>query len=202
MIFSFQFMMNNHYPYPQDLHIHTVYSRDDSAVAPEQTMELIYRVNHARIIGISDHIESMSLEEINSDYIPKAKSFGFKAGVEVNGFRSVDMALKTDVDYFVYHCWDNDIDYYGAELLLESGKPLIIAHPYAIGTNLDRVPEGSYIELNNRYIWRCNWRKELSPFTNRFEFVISSDAHQPNWLNQHIARYVADELGIRERILF
>jgi hypothetical protein len=37
---------------------------------------------------------------------------------------------------------------------------------------------------------------------NRFEFVISSDAHQPNWINQTVARHVAERLGVRERLLF
>jgi hypothetical protein len=32
--------------------------------------------------------------------------------------------------------------------------------------------------------------------------VISSDAHQPNWLNQTVARHVAAELGVREKLLF
>jgi hypothetical protein len=32
--------------------------------------------------------------------------------------------------------------------------------------------------------------------------VISSDAHQPNWLNQTLARYVARELEIQETLLF
>ncbi|MFP4470701.1 MAG: hypothetical protein ACLFPE_08460 [Bacteroidales bacterium] len=194
--------MHKQYIYPQDLHIHTIYSRNDSAVVPEQTLELIYNLGHARITGISDHIEAMDLEEINGEYIPKVRSFGFKAGVEVDGFRSVEKALKAEVDYYVYHCRDKDIDYYGAELLLETSKPLIIAHPYAIGTNLERVPGGCYVEINNRYVWRYNWRRELSPFTDRFRFVISSDAHQPNWLNQHVARHVAGELGIEETILF
>ena len=194
--------MHKQYIYPQDLHIHTIYSRNDSAVVPEQTPELIYNLGHARITGISDHIESMDLEEINGEYIPKVRSFGFKAGVEVDGFRSVEQALKAEVDYYVYHCRDNDIDYYGAELLLETSRPVIIAHPYAIGTNLERVPDGCYVEINNRYVWRYNWRRELSPFTDRFQFVISSDAHQPNWLNQHVARHVADDLGIEETILF
>jgi len=35
-----------------------------------------------------------------------------------------------------------------------------------------------------------------------FSFVIDSDAHQPHWLNQNIARYVARELEITETLLF
>jgi hypothetical protein len=37
---------------------------------------------------------------------------------------------------------------------------------------------------------------------DRFEFVVSSDAHQPNWINQTVARHVAARLGVRERLLF
>jgi hypothetical protein len=32
--------------------------------------------------------------------------------------------------------------------------------------------------------------------------VIDSDAHQPHWLNQHVARRVAHKLGIAETLLF
>jgi len=42
----------------------------------------------------------------------------------------------------------------------------------------------------------------MGPFTKRFRFVISSDAHQPHWLNQNVARYVAAELGVSETVLF
>jgi hypothetical protein len=56
------------------------------------------------------------------------------------------------------------------------------------------------VEVNNRYSWRDDWRKSLGPWV--FRFVISSDAHQPNWLNQTYARYVAAALGIRETLLF
>ena len=43
--------------YPQDLHIHTVFSDQDSSVVPEQTPELVARIAHAQVIGISDHFE-------------------------------------------------------------------------------------------------------------------------------------------------
>ena len=72
----------------------------------------------------------------------------------------------------------------------------------ALDTNLERVPPACLIEINNRYIWRCDWRRWYAPYRDRFRFVISSDAHQPNWLNQTVARYVAAELGIRETLLF
>jgi hypothetical protein len=39
-------------------------------------------------------------------------------------------------------------------------------------------------------------------YVNSRHFVISSDAHQPNWLNQNVARHVCQVLGIRETILF
>lgn len=41
----------------QDLHIHTIWSSGDGAVVPEQTVELIAQIRHARVVGISDHFE-------------------------------------------------------------------------------------------------------------------------------------------------
>ena len=41
----------------QDLHIHTTYSTNDNSVVPEQTVALVAAVNHANIVGISDHLE-------------------------------------------------------------------------------------------------------------------------------------------------
>lgn len=79
---------------------------------------------------------------------------------------------------------------------------MIVAHPNALDTDLSRLPPYTLVEINNRYIWRCDWRRFYSPFKERFRFVISSDAHQPNWLNQTIARYVAAELNVEETILF
>ena len=117
-------------------------------------------------------------------------------GTEVNGHASVDLAAKYEFDYYMYHCWGHEPkDYIGFERLRNlTGKPVIIAHPYGIGTDLNLVPEGSLVEINNRYIWRCDWRKELSPFIKKFKWVFGSDAHQPNWLNQVIARKVGEEL--------
>ncbi len=43
----------------QDLHIHTTYSTNDSAVVAEQTVALVAAVKHAGIVGISDHFESL-----------------------------------------------------------------------------------------------------------------------------------------------
>jgi len=51
-------------------------------------------------------------------------------------------------------------------------------------------------------VWQNDWRAKLGPYIRRFRFVINSDAHQPHWLNQSVARYVARELGIQETLLF
>jgi hypothetical protein len=102
----------------------------------------------------------------------------------------------------VYHCYDRDADYRGLERLLATGKPVIVAHPHMLDTNLERVPEQCLVEINNRYIWRCDWRDYYGPFRERFRFVISSDAHQPNWLNQTVAAYVAKQLGLQEQLVF
>jgi hypothetical protein len=101
----------------------------------------------------------------------------------------------------VYHCRNRDRDYRGAERLLATGKPLIIAHPLILETNLHRLPPQCLIEINNRYVWRSDW-ETLRAFTDVFSFVIDSDAHQPHWLNQNVACYVAKELGIVETLLF
>ncbi|HUV06184.1 MAG TPA: hypothetical protein VMX75_00555, partial [Spirochaetia bacterium] len=66
----------------------------------------------------------------------------------------------------------------------------------------DKLPQECLIEINNRYVWRYDWRERINGFRSRFRFVIGSDAHQPHWLNQNIARYVASELGIEETLLF
>ena len=93
-------------------------------------------------------------------------------------------------------------NYKGVDKLLNTGKPLIIAHPLAMGTDLNKVPSECYIEINNRYIWRFDWKKELSKFVNSFKFVFSSDAHQPNCLNQNVSQYVGEQLGIKETKIF
>jgi hypothetical protein len=114
------------------------------------------------------------------------------------------MAVEHDFDYYIYHCWgDVEADYLAIERLLQPGKPVIIAHPYAIGTDLNRIPTDCLVEINNRYIWRTDWTNgQLTPFINTFRWVISSDAHQPHWLNQNYARQVAEQLGICETLLF
>jgi hypothetical protein len=192
---------NEHHLFPQDLHIHTTYSTGDSSVSNEQTIEFIAQVGHARIIGISDHLEYLD-DPIFSKYAERIRTQGLRLGAEVNGSQWVDRARELDLEYYIYQCFDRDADYKGADLLLESGMPVIIAHPLLLDTDLDKVPPECYIEVNNRYVWRYNWRLRLRPYVKRFNFVIASDAHTPNWLAQHVARYVAGELGISESILF
>ncbi len=185
----------------QDLHIHTTWSYGDSAVVAEQTVGLIAGIRHADIIGISDHFEFLAGGEFEG-YAAEVRRAGFCLGTEVNGHSWVEAAAQLPFDYFIFHCYDYDEDYRATERLLATGRPVIIAHPNALNTNLDRVPPQCLIEINNRYVWRCDWRAFYGPHVGRFGFVLSSDAHQPNWLNQNVARYVAQELGIRERIVF
>ena len=186
---------------PQDLHIHTVYSKGDPAVVKEQTIDLIKQVSHASIIGISDHFEYLTDEATFSIYEKEIRSAGFKVGVEISGHALVRDAVRIKNDYFIYHCSEGE-DYPALDHLLSTGKPVIIAHPLIMGTDLDRIPHECYIEVNNRYIWQSNWREGLRKYIDDFKFVISSDAHQPNWLNQNVARYVCREMGIRETIIF
>ncbi len=185
----------------QDLHIHSTFSVHDGSVVEEQTIGFIAQTKHARIRGISDHFEHLYYSGFEA-YMAAVKKHNLHLGVEVDGPHSAKEAIKYDFEYYIYHCYDTPENYAGAEILLTTGKPVIIAHPYAINTNLRKVPPACLIEINNRYIWRCNWRKELSPFKSKFKWVLGSDAHQPHWLNQTIAGYVAKELGIQETILF
>lgn len=186
----------------QDLHIHTIFSSRDSAVVPEQTVQFVAFAKHAYIVGISDHFDNFMPQHYN-EYINEVRKYGLLVGTEVDGYRSVDLAVEYEFDYYIYHCWGKEWrDYDGFTKLLTTGKPVIIAHPYAVNTDLNRIPENSLVEINNRYIWRYNWRKELKPFIEKFRWVFSSDAHQPNWLNQTIARRVGQDLGISETLLF
>lgn len=185
----------------QDLHIHTTYSTSDDSVVPEQTVALVAAVKHAITVGISDHFECL----VNGgfeDYEKEIRQFGLKVGVEVNGHPWVDEAINYDVDYYIFHCRDQDADYRSLDKLLATDKPVIIAHPHVLHTNLNQVPSECLIEINNRYIWRTDWMQSYGPFKNRFRFIISSDAHQPNWLSQAIAQYAAAQLGIEEHLLF
>jgi histidinol phosphatase-like PHP family hydrolase len=186
---------------PQDLHIHTVFSTGDSSVVPQQTLGLIAAVAHARIIGISDHIEYIP-DSLFPDYAAAVTGRGFHLGVEIVNVEDVERALELPVEYRVFHCYDNAECYRAAGRMADSGRPLIIAHPMALGTDLGRIPPECYVEINNRYVWRGDWKSYYTPWRERFEFVYSSDAHQPNWLNQNVARYAGEQLGIRETLLF
>ncbi len=185
----------------QDLHIHTVFSTGDSAVAEEQTVELIAKINHAKITGISDHFEYIHKKKFDF-YKESVSSLGFKTGTEIDGKKYVNEASSLDFDYYIYHCWDARNDYKGIEKLLDTGKPVIIAHPHVTDTELGKIPAECYIEINNRYIYRYDWHNYFKDHVDRFRFVLSSDAHQPHWLNQNVAKYVAGQLGIQETILF
>lgn len=185
----------------QDLHVHTTWSYADGAVVREQTVELVAQVHHARVLGISDHFEHLVDSDVDA-YADTVRRAGLWVGTEVNGAEWVLAALDAPVDYYIVHCYDTDADYAGLERLLGTGRPVIIAHPHALGTRLARVPTDCRVEVNNRYIWRGDWRAYYGPHVHRFRFVLSSDAHQPNWLNQTLARYVADQLGIEETLVF
>jgi histidinol phosphatase-like PHP family hydrolase len=187
-------------PVPQDLHIHTTFSAGDNAIVPEQTVELVARLGHAETIGISDHFELIG--DRFPEYIATVRAHGLYAGTEVQNPEIAETATQADVDYFIMHCEDAPAFYKMAERFLETGKPVIIAHPMLFDTDLELVPPGCYLEVNNRYVWRDDWRTRLAPYVDRFSWVIGSDAHQPHWLNQNVARYVAAALGIRETLLF
>lgn len=185
----------------QDLHIHTVFSTGDSAIVKQQTIDLIAFVRHAQIIGISDHFEYID-GDLFDIYRKTVLARGLKLGTEVAGGEYAKEAAAYPFEYYIYHCPDERKHYRGFEKLLETGKPAVIAHPMAMGTDFRKLPEDCLVEINNRYIWRGDWRKEYTPFLQKFRFILSSDAHQPNWLNQNVARYVAAELGVTETLLF
>jgi histidinol phosphatase-like PHP family hydrolase len=185
----------------QDLHIHTTWSTGDSSIVPEQTIPLIAAVRHARIAGISDHFNFLGEDNFDA-YKSEVQSHGFKLGTEISGSEWTAAAVRFPFDYFIYHCKDSKQEYRGIEKLLSTGKPVIIAHPFTMGTEIDKVPSECFIEINNRYIWRHQWERLLIPYIGQRRFVISSDAHQPNWLNQTVARYVAATMGIEETLVF
>ncbi|WP_419660696.1 uncharacterized protein Dvar_10950 [Desulfosarcina variabilis str. Montpellier] len=64
----------------QDLHIHTTYSATDSVIVPEQTIELVAAVRHARVVGISDHFENL-VSGAFKRYAEEVQSAGLKLGV-------------------------------------------------------------------------------------------------------------------------
>jgi len=183
--------------YPQDLHVHTIFSEFDSSVVPEQTPELIAHVRHAKVIGISDHFEHFA-DRAYDKYVERIKSLDMLIGTEVDGSDSVNFAASLYFDYYIYHCRDRRVDYAGIDQLLATGRPVIIAHPNVFQTDLNRIPEACLIEINNRYVWHNDWHLYYGPHKNRFRFVIGSDAHQPNWLSQSVARRAAADLGVGE----
>ncbi len=185
----------------QDLHIHTVFSTGDGAIVPQQTVDLIAAMGHSEIIGISDHFDYL-LGPVFETYRKAVNNFGFKLGTEVDGNDLVDEALQYPFDYYVYHCYNSSSDYKGAEKLVETGKPVIIAHPQALDTDLKKIPPQALVEINNRYVFRYDWRKYYTPHLKNFRFILSSDAHQPHWLNHVVAGYVAKELGVENTIIF
>lgn len=186
---------------PQDLHIHTVFSNADSAVVQEQTLSMIARIRHAEIIGISDHFECL-IGSAFSRYTEEVTGRGFILGCEVSGYDWTREAADHPFDYYIYHCRDDDRAYKGLSILIATGCPVIVAHPQMMGTDLSRVPRESLIEINNRYVWRNDFESFYAPFVDSFRFVFSSDAHQPHWLNQNVARMAGRLLGITEQILF
>ena len=186
---------------PQDLHIHTVYSKDDGAVVEQQTVALIAAVQHAKIVGISDHVEYL-IGEVFDRYERDLKRHGFFVGTEVGGHRYVRKAAEYPFDYYIYHCEDRAADYRGIRVLLDTHRPVIIAHPMMMKTDLSKIPKDCLIELNNRYIWRNDFESFFAPHVDSFRYVLSSDSHQPHWLNQRVARYAAHMLAIEETILF
>lgn len=185
----------------QDLHIHTTYSRTDSSVVPQQTVALVAAVRHAKVVGISDHLDCLTNGQFDK-YESEVRRAGLKLGVEVDGHAWVAEATGLNVDYYIVHCRDQAADYRSLDRLLATGKPVIIAHPNALNTNLNRVPTECLVEINNRYIWQSEWESFYMPFRDRFRFVIGSDAHQPNWLGQVMAHHAAERLGIKEHLVF
>jgi histidinol phosphatase-like PHP family hydrolase len=185
----------------QDLHIHTTFSANDNAVVPEQTVALIASIKHAKTIGISDHFENL----VNGDfdvYEKEVRQAGFKVGAEIDGHPWVNEAIGYQLDYYIFHCRNQAADYRSLDLLLMTGKPVIIAHPNALDTDLKRVSAECLIEINNRYVWRNDWRAYYNPHKESFRFILSSDAHQPNWLGQAAAHHAAEQLGIKEHLVF
>jgi len=111
------------------------------------------------------------------------------------------IGISDHFEYYIYHCRDCPEDYRGIHFLLDTGKPVIVAHPMILDTDLSRVPGECLVEINNRYVWRGDFRAFFGPYLGSFRYVLSSDAHQPNWLNQSVARYAADALGVAETVL-
>ncbi len=167
-------------------------------MVPEQTPELVAHVSHAEIIGVSDHFEHFA-DKAYDEYVERIRALKMLVATEIDGAASVEYAASLHFDYYVYHCRDTAADYRGVERLLATGRPVIIAHPHVLETDLSRIPETCLVEINNRYVWQGDWSAYYGPHRDRFRFVINSDAHQPNWLTQSVARKVAADLGVQEQ---
>lgn len=147
----------------QDLHIHTTFSAGDNSVVPEQTVALVASIKHAKTIGISDHFENL-VDGVFDVYEKEVRKAGLKVGAEIDGHPWVNAAMGFQLDYFIFHCRDQTADYRALDLLLSTGKPVIVAHPNALDTDLKRVSTDCLIEINNRYIWRTDWTSYYGPF--------------------------------------
>jgi predicted metal-dependent phosphoesterase TrpH len=108
----------------QDLHIHTTFSTSDNSVVPEQTVSLVAAVKHAIIVGISDHFECLVNGSFEG-YEKEIRQVGLKVGVEVDGHPWVDEATNYDVDYYIFHCRDQNADYCSIDKLLTTGNRCI-----------------------------------------------------------------------------
>jgi hypothetical protein len=97
-------------------------------------------------------------EDTFEEYSREIRTVGLKVGMEIDGYRWVSAARSVDADYRIFHCYDRDADYGALDLLLETGRPVIVVHPNALDTDLERVPLECLIEINNRYVRRCDWR--------------------------------------------
>jgi hypothetical protein len=86
-------------PLPQDLHVHTVFSKGDSSGAPEQTVTLISPVAHARILGLSDHTDG--IVDSFTAYGKEARRHGLRLGTEVDGSEWVAAARALPVECFI-----------------------------------------------------------------------------------------------------
>lgn len=186
----------------QDLHIHSTYSTGDTAVAPQQTLKFIAKLEHAEIRGISDHFEYIAEDKVFDVYRKEAHSLGFYCGCEVNDSNDAEKAVDFPFDYYIYHCRNQDSEYKGAEGLLKTGKPVIISHPMAMGADLNKVPTDCYIEVNNRYVWQRDYMAYYATHLKRFRFLCGSDAHKPNWLNHLVAAHAMEEMGLNNILIF
>ena len=141
---------------PQDLHIHSVLSERDESIAAEQTVELIKEFRYAETMGISDHFEQISDPD---EYIKCVKTYGFHAGTEVCRGEHAHDAAEMDFEYFICHCSDRTADYRGIETLLATGRPVIVAHPMAHGTEPEKA-SGQHLPGNQQSL--C-MEKQLAP---------------------------------------